>query len=748
MTLCKGYAEKIGICRNEAIAPSKNPFCRNCAGNSFENQVARVFEIQGYKVTSNISMSGTQNDILAEIKIGVTNIIILIECKYKFDENDKVNSEDVRKFHGSRDIFNRGGKYGKIDKAYIVTNALFAPQAYETSMSLDIELFTEQQLLKNLMDFTPYLRSTINLYQKSHMYEHYIELESTNGILMTEEIDNFIEYGDPALVILGDYGTGKTSLCTNLCYRLAKGFLEGKDVPIPILIQLRDYEKAVSLQELITSFLVNKWKIPNGNFETFLEVLQLGYIVLIFDGFDEIARRVDYTTKYKVFAEISKFANYNSKIIVTCRKNFFNHRDEFEKIFKSTPLHYEPNLSSIEFTEIEINELNDDQIYNYIDSYETILRSKGYEVQDFLILLHSIHDLSDLAKRPVLLNVIIETIPKLVIEVGTKINAALLYEKYTGFWLDREDSKGKTLIRSEQKMLFSKQLAWKMFNKNKLSLPYNHIPKEVKDYFNITDLDDVDHFSHDIKSCAFLHNDDSKGYKFIHKSFMEYFTAQHILSEVHELKAVNKKFTSKLQNILGDSLITNEVGFFIKDLIDVKRFNKEELLAKIKSFDITKMDVISQKNIISLFAKLGENITSIIDNLGDLTGIDLSGAIFDNGVIKNRNLLGACFHSATISNVRFMNCTMTDAIFRNCSINNVEFIQCEIEGADFSNSKINGSSFTESILAFSKFNSSEINSTNFDQAELTEVETNDETKFIKCKNLGRTIGLPYTINIT
>ncbi|ETT53913.1 hypothetical protein BSK66_12560 [Paenibacillus odorifer] len=748
MTTCSGFSDKAGICNNEVVDSSKSTYCKNCAGKSFENQISRIFEIQGYKVTNNISLSGTQNDILAQIKIGVTNISILIECKFKFDESDKVNSEDVRKFHGSKEIFHREGKYGDIDKAYIVTNAQFAPQAYETSQVLSVNLFTEQELIKNLMDFTPYLRSTIKMYESSHLYKHFIDLNSVNDWSMLEEIDQFLRYDDPALVILGDYGTGKTSFCTNLCYRLANDYLAGKDVPIPILIQLRDYERAVSLQDLITSFLVNRWKIPNGNFETFIEILQMGYVVLIFDGFDEIARRVDYTTKYKVFAEISKFADYHSKIIVTCRKNFFNHREEFEKIFKSTPLHYEPNLSSVDFVEVEIEKLNEDQIYDYIYSYEDILKSKGYEVEDFIHVMNSIHDLSDLAKRPVLLNVIIETIPQLVIEEGTKINAALLYEKYTGFWLDREDSKGKTLIKSEQKMMFSKELAWKMFNKNTLSITYNQIPKEVKEYFNITAFDDVDHFSHDIKSCSFLHNDDDKGYKFIHKSFMEYFSAQFILSELDSLKISDKKFEMKLKRILGETLITNEVGFFIRDLIEVRRFSKEAIAAKLKTINLKKFDLVCMKNIISLYSKLGENISNIINNLDDLSGVDLSGALFENSIIKNGNLLGVSFQNATFNNIKFQNCVLTDAVFRNSQFTNVQFTKCDIEGSDFSNSKISYCTFIESTLAFTKFHSTTIAKTDFDQAELTEADIDENSKFIQCYNLESVIGLPYIINVS
>lgn len=65
----------------------------------------------------------------------------------------------------------------------------------------------------------------------------------------------------------------------------------------------------------------------------------------------------------------------------------------------------------------------------------------------------------DLSKRPFLLNIIVKTLPSLIENSEAKkekltINAAILYEKYTGIWLDRENSKGKTLIRKEDKLHF------------------------------------------------------------------------------------------------------------------------------------------------------------------------------------------------------------------------------------------------------------------------------------------------------
>ncbi|MCP4607114.1 MAG: NACHT domain-containing protein, partial [Planctomycetes bacterium] len=376
--------------------------------------------------------------------------------------------------------FNKQGIYGKAEKAFLVTNGEFAPEAVEVAKNLDVEVHTQADMVKNLMDFGPYLKGLVNDFRNSHLYGHYIDICSITGENLSEEVLTLLyEDDEQAVVVLGDYGCGKTSLCMKLCSDLANDILSGKEAPLPVLIQLREYTKAFDMEELITNMLVNKWRIPNGNFSTFMELVKHGRVILIFDGFDEIARRVDYSVKYKVFNEICKFATNNSKLLVTCRPNFFNQREEFERLFKSSPLYFEPNDRKVRFAEVESEELTKDQIKQYIVSYGDDLTTKGYRVPDFLDVLENTHDLWDLAKRPVLLNVLMDTIPELTPKKGTKINAAGLYDIYTRFWLDREDKKGKTLIKSSDKLLFTEQLAKEMFTKNELSINFTKLPLVV-----------------------------------------------------------------------------------------------------------------------------------------------------------------------------------------------------------------------------------------------------------------------------
>lgn len=77
--------------------------------------------------------------------------------------------------------------------------------------------------------------------------------------------------------------------------------------------------------------------------------------------------------------------------------------------------------------------------------------------------------------------------------------------------------------------MFCKELAFELYISNSVSLSYNDFPETIKKHFKDVDrIEDIDYFTHDIQSCSFLTSDRSGDFKFIHKSFMEYFVADRI----------------------------------------------------------------------------------------------------------------------------------------------------------------------------------------------------------------------------
>lgn len=91
------------------------------------------------------------------------------------------------------------------------------------------------------------------------------------------------------LVILGDVGSGKSTLVRFLVYDLARNYL--KDPvrhPAPVLIPLGEVRKETSLEGVIHEHFSRR-NLPVANFRRFEHLVRLGKIILFFDAFDEMA---------------------------------------------------------------------------------------------------------------------------------------------------------------------------------------------------------------------------------------------------------------------------------------------------------------------------------------------------------------------------------------------------------------------------------------------------------------------------
>ena len=92
---------------------------------------------------------------------------------------------------------------------------------------------------------------------------------------------------------------------------------------LPIVIPLRDYAKAVSVESLFSEFFFRKHEIPLPGYSAFEQLNRMGKILLIFDGFDEMAAKMDRQEMINNFWQLAKVVVPGSKAILTCRSEHF-----------------------------------------------------------------------------------------------------------------------------------------------------------------------------------------------------------------------------------------------------------------------------------------------------------------------------------------------------------------------------------------------------------------------------------------
>ncbi len=160
-----------------------------------------------------------------------------------------------------------------------------------------------------------------------------------------------------------------------------------------------------------------------------------------------MADRVRWDVTQSNFRELSRAAELQGKVVITCRTHYFKDRNEQVKVIGEGP-----RLSEIEtelYRELRqrsnaevvyLQEFNDHQIQDYLKKARTHDHAKDWrKIQD-------IYNLKDLATRPLLLDMIVKSLPKL--KTGQEVNAANLYNVYTNIWIEHEVGRSTTAWRS------------------------------------------------------------------------------------------------------------------------------------------------------------------------------------------------------------------------------------------------------------------------------------------------------------
>ncbi|HEY9614846.1 NACHT domain-containing protein, partial [Allocoleopsis sp.] len=191
-------------------------------------------------------------------------------------------------------------------------------------------------------------------------------------------IDGYIDLwlDDPAkehISILGEFGTGKTWFAFHYAWTALQRYRDaqkrGLERPrLPLVIPLRDYAKAVSVESLFSEFFFRKHELPLPGYSAFEQLNRMGKLLLIFDGFDEMAARVDRQEMINNFWELAKVVVPGSKVILTCRTEHFPEAKEGRVLLNAELQASTAALTgeTPQFEVLELEKFNDEQIHQVL----------------------------------------------------------------------------------------------------------------------------------------------------------------------------------------------------------------------------------------------------------------------------------------------------------------------------------------------------------------------------------------------
>ncbi|MEU6484384.1 NACHT domain-containing protein [Streptomyces sp. NPDC046887] len=151
------------------------------------------------------------------------------------------------------------------------------------------------------------------------------------------------------LSVLGEFGMGKSWFSMHFASKLAEAWKDAKSrgLPrprIPLVIPLRDYAKQTSVSGLLSEFFFNKHKIGLRSYDVFRVLNRMGRLLLIFDGFDEMASRIDRNTMVANFWELAKAVEPGAKVLLSSRTEHFPEAKEARDLLEARVPHPRPGI--------------------------------------------------------------------------------------------------------------------------------------------------------------------------------------------------------------------------------------------------------------------------------------------------------------------------------------------------------------------------------------------------------------------
>lgn len=497
------------------------------------------------------------------------------------------------------------------------------------SKKLEVEGYTiniesENTLLDGLVDFSEYFIDIKYRVEKEKLPDSNLCLRDIyvpsnfrleNGEKANTNIEIFLnewmeEPTQRQLALLGEYGQGKSTCALLYTYHLLFDSSTKKQ-RIPILLELR----GKSPRDMTPIDLMATWAARyNINPNSLMKLLIAGRLLLILEGFDEMALIGNTEMRLNHFRTLWQFCYPKSKILITGRPNFF--LDDLE--MKAALGIREPVAGKPYCQAIHLEPFNLDQIKYSLRSTDPNIKNEIIE------LCKKDPKFKEIASRPSLLFIVALLWKKENLsEYQDKINSAFVMNLFIKNSYRRqgakiEDGINFMALNAREREYFMSGIAAFMATN---SLP-NQISKDklhdivLKLYENMPDSvskidamsgevsqplrnrmkDDehaMEHIKTDVRACGLLVADPTKSgsFKFAHKSFMEYLFAE-VLS-----KRMIKEFLKEDHLEMNSAIIkSTEINLLkILEFTESVAFFAELSAYYLQNYTSTKIDELPRK---------------------------------------------------------------------------------------------------------------------------------------------------------
>ncbi|HEY6136753.1 MAG TPA: pentapeptide repeat-containing protein [Thermoanaerobaculia bacterium] len=522
-----------------------------------------------------------------------------------------------------------------------------------------------------------------------------------DGILAMKALFTWLRDASASfLVLLGDYGSGKSFLCRTFARRMGALHEHGQDVCIPLFIDLATVPspgEPLTVQNILGARLRQLGADETG-VPTLVRSIRTGQVAVILDGFDERAIHLNADEQARLLAELRSLISTRARLLLTSRTHLFTAAEERLQVNTHATAMY-----LLPFDHIRIK-----------GALQKILADAATEAVD---LIDSVYNLAQLASRPVLLTMIagaLEPLRKLVAE-GRTVGVSDVYEQFVGAWLDRDITKHRIIPR-RQRLQHMAALARELWDREARGEQNPGIGGDLlPDWLRARLAPGIDLEAADrqMRTATFLTRDAAGLYRFAHRSLFEYFLACGIADALAELD----------ESVLEIAKPSREIIAFAVDMMRRAKGNAATTIENVLKDDY-RQGISENAMRIALVWRHNDSTTAPATASARLDGASLAGENL-HGVdwrgahLSRADLFGADLDDADLAGANLSLADLRSVRAQRAVFDKAHMIEIRMDGSDFDEASFRGATITGASAAGSTFVETDLANATFDQAVLT-----------------------------